>query len=58
MITALLLIVALGWLLPVRSWTRALADHVRGAGAIRVREAERPDVNAEARHERAATERG
>lgn len=35
-VTALLLIVALGWLLPIRSWTLALADYVRGAGATGV----------------------
>lgn len=35
-VTALLVVVALGWLLPVRSWTLALADYVRGAGATGV----------------------
>lgn len=29
-VATLILIVALGWLLPVRSWTLALADYVCG----------------------------
>ncbi len=33
---ALLLIIALGWLLPVRSWTSTLAEYVRDAGAAGV----------------------
>ena len=32
-VAAVILIVAIGWLLPVRPWTLALADYVRGAGA-------------------------
>ena len=35
-VTALLLVIALGWLLPVRTWTLALAGYVRGAGTIGV----------------------
>ena len=32
-VAAVILIVAIGWLLPVRPWTLALADYVQGAGA-------------------------
>jgi len=35
-LAGIILVVALGWFLPVREWTLALADYVRDAGALGV----------------------